>query len=172
MIEKILVTYATRNGSTREVAEAIGEGLQARGSEVDVVPIAHVENIILYDAMVIGSPIRSGSWLPEAVEFVAKHRLVLRQTQVAYFVTCATLGEDTPERHRSALSYLEPVLRAVPDVQPCDIGVFGGAYDVKKLSFPLRLMMMTKRLPQGDFRDSKTVRQWAQQIHPVLTTMS
>jgi menaquinone-dependent protoporphyrinogen oxidase len=170
MIEKILVTYATRNGSTKEVAEAIGEGLQARGSEVDVVPIANVDNIILYDAMVIGSPIRSGSWLPEAVEFVAKHRRVLCQAQVAYFATCATLAEDTPETRRTALSFLAPVLEAVPDVQPCDVGLFAGAYDVKKLSFPLRLMMMTKRLPQGDFRDWSAVQHWAQEIHPALTT--
>jgi menaquinone-dependent protoporphyrinogen oxidase len=170
MIEKILVTYATRNGSTKEVAEAIGEVLRARGSEADVVPISRVENIILYDAMVIGSAIHSGCWLPEAVEFVAKHHLVLCQTQVAYFATCATLAENTPERRTTVLGYLAPVLEAVPDVQPCDVGLFAGAYDVKKLSFPLRLMMMTKRLPQGDFRDWQAVQHWAQEIHPALTT--
>jgi menaquinone-dependent protoporphyrinogen oxidase len=170
MLEKILVTYATRNGSTREVAEAIGQVLRARGSQVDVMPIRDVENIILYDAMVIGSAIRLEKWLPEAVEFVVKHRAVLCQMQVAYFATCATLAEDTPQNRETVLNYLEPVLQAAPEVKPFDVGLFAGAYDVKKLSFPLRIMMMSKRLPVGDFRNWEQVQRWAQDIYPVLLT--
>jgi menaquinone-dependent protoporphyrinogen oxidase len=54
----MLVTYATRIGSTAGVAEAIGRELTARGALVDVLPMEAVEEIAPYQAVVAGSAIR------------------------------------------------------------------------------------------------------------------
>ena len=38
MTSRVLVAYATKKGSTREVAETVAEVLRERGSDVDLVP--------------------------------------------------------------------------------------------------------------------------------------
>lgn len=54
----ILVTYATRAGSTFEVAEQVAEVLRTTGDSVDVKPAPAVHEVIGYDAVVISSAIR------------------------------------------------------------------------------------------------------------------
>jgi len=43
MPDRVLVAYATRKGSTAEIAEAVGETLRARGFDVDVAAIEHMD---------------------------------------------------------------------------------------------------------------------------------
>ena len=45
MSRKILVTYASRAGSTAEVAEAIGKTLIDKGVQVDVLSMNNVKDI-------------------------------------------------------------------------------------------------------------------------------
>ncbi|MCK9277587.1 MAG: flavodoxin domain-containing protein, partial [Methanoculleus sp.] len=45
MADEILVAYATRYGSTAEVAEAIGDELRKAGVAVDVLPVSDVQNL-------------------------------------------------------------------------------------------------------------------------------
>jgi menaquinone-dependent protoporphyrinogen oxidase len=74
MTNRILVTYATRAGSTVEVAAAIGETLRGSGFSVDVKPVKEKPSVEGYQAVVVGSAIRLGSWLPEAVNFVKNNQ--------------------------------------------------------------------------------------------------
>ena len=70
MTTKILVTYASRFGSTAGVAEAIGKVLAENGAQVDVLPMRQVKDLAAYQAVVAGSAINGGAWLPGALEFV------------------------------------------------------------------------------------------------------
>ncbi len=77
MTGKVLVAYASRAGSTAEVAQAVAEVLRARsgGDTVDVLPVKIGQRPQpCYRAVIAGSAIRMGKWLPEAVEFVAKNQ--------------------------------------------------------------------------------------------------
>jgi menaquinone-dependent protoporphyrinogen oxidase len=69
MNNKILVTYASRAGSTAGVAEAIGKTLSARGEQVDVLAMQEAKNLTPYRAVVAGSAIQNKQWLPEAMQF-------------------------------------------------------------------------------------------------------
>jgi hypothetical protein len=69
MNNRILITYATRAGSTPEIAAAIAESMSQRGFAVDVKSVKERPSIQGYQAVLMGSAIRMGSWLPEAVDF-------------------------------------------------------------------------------------------------------
>ena len=81
----ILVTYATHASSTFEVAEQIAEVLRTTEASVDVKPVPAVHEVKGYEAVVIGSAIRMGQWLPEAVAFVQAQREPLSHIPTATF---------------------------------------------------------------------------------------
>ena len=154
----ILVAYATRAGSTREVAEAIGQTLNEHGANNEVRSVTDVTDLHPYRAVILGSAIHAGRWLPEAVRFTSQHRSDLEQTPLIYFLVCGTLREDTPEHHREVLAYLDPV-RAI--AQPLEIGLFAGRINADHLPLLERMMVKVMRSPQGDWRDWTAIHEWA-----------
>ena len=70
----ILITYSTRTGSTKGVSEFIGKTLTDLGESVDVLPMNDIDNLSDYSAVIAGSAIQSGKWLPEASEFIMTHK--------------------------------------------------------------------------------------------------
>ena len=74
MSDKILVTYASRSGSTAGVAEAIASTLSEQGIPVDVYPMNEVQDISAYGAVIAGSAIQVDKWLPEARQFVEQYQ--------------------------------------------------------------------------------------------------
>jgi menaquinone-dependent protoporphyrinogen oxidase len=166
MKNKILVTYASRAGSTQGVAQAIGEVLVRYDADVDLRYILDVKEITDYSGIIIGSPLRTGHWLPEAIQFVHIHQQQLLKRKVAYFVVCMTLHEYTPENCQKVLSTLNPVCKWV---EPMDIGLFAGALKIQKLKFFWRLIAKFSGLPEGDFRNFEAIREWAEHLANELT---
>ncbi|NVM26072.1 MAG: flavodoxin domain-containing protein [Desulfobacterales bacterium] len=164
--KKVLVAYVSFCGTTGGVAEAIGQVLCERGAKVDVRLVKNVDDITPYQAVVIGSATRSASWWPEAIEFVERNKEELSRKPVAYFLTCLALYKDTEASRRVARGYMDPVLKAVPDVKPVDMGFFAGVLDYSKLNLVYRMVMKSKMkkrgVPEGDFRDWNAIRSWAE----------
>jgi menaquinone-dependent protoporphyrinogen oxidase len=52
---RVLVTAATKYGSTTEIARAIGDVLAERGFDTTVLPPEEVGSIEEYDAVILGS---------------------------------------------------------------------------------------------------------------------
>ncbi|HEX9075421.1 MAG TPA: flavodoxin domain-containing protein [Anaerolineae bacterium] len=171
MSNKILVTYASRTGSTAEVAEAIGKTLGANGAQVDVVPMKDVKDLAQYSAVVAGSAIRKSKWLPEAEQFVRTHRAALAQKPFAEFTVCITLAMSSAEQYRAVVAkWVEPV-RAL--VKPVSEGFFAGMLDFSKLpmnldTLQLRAVVALHIFPSGDRRDWNAVRAWAEGLRPLL----
>ena len=92
MSNKILVAYASAAGSTAGVAEAIGKTLVESGAQVEVRPMKDVNDLAPYQAVVAGSAIRDGKWLPEAIQFVQNHQAALARKPFAAFLVCMTLA--------------------------------------------------------------------------------
>jgi menaquinone-dependent protoporphyrinogen IX oxidase len=70
MNKKILVTYASRTGSTAQIAEAICKTLTRNGEKTELLPMQDVKDLSLYQAVITSSPIRKSRWLPEAMQFL------------------------------------------------------------------------------------------------------
>ena len=162
MAERILVAYATRYGSTADVAEAIGEELRKSGADVDVKPVGEVRDLSLYRAAVIGSPIYMGKWLPESQVFIEKNQQYLRTIPVAFFAVGLTVTDRGPEILRKAEASMDAVRMLV---NPVDVGVFPGKLESGGLSFTDRTITKLIRAKTGDFRDWEAVRSWAQAVH-------
>ena len=161
MKKKVLVTYASKYGSTGGVADAIGKELCSKDVATDVVLIKNAGNASSYQGVVIGSAIYMGNWMPEAIDFVKKNRDILRQVPVAYFLVCMTLSQPAEEKRTKVLSYMDPLLKDVPEIKPIGIGTFAGALDYKNLSWVNKKILKSKGLPEGDFRDWNAIRAWA-----------
>jgi menaquinone-dependent protoporphyrinogen oxidase len=161
MDERVLVAYASEYGSTAGVAEAIGKELCNKGANVDVRLVKKITSFNNYRAVIIGSPIYRGKWMPETVKFLKENSEVLSKVPVAYFVVCMTMQKPTEENRQKALSYLDPVRRSVPQVNPVKIGLFAGALHYDKLSWLMRTIVKSKGSPEGDFRDWNAIRAWA-----------
>ena len=165
MTDTILVAYATRYGSTAEVAEAVGDELRKAGAEVDVQPISDVQDLSPYRAVIIGSPIYMGKWLPEAQVFVERHQQYLRGIPVAYFAVGLTIMGGTPDAIRKAEASMGQVRMLV---NPVDIGIFPGRLESSRLSMADRAITKLIRAKTGDFRDWEAVRAWAQALRPKI----
>ena len=171
MSHKILVTYASRLGSTAGVAEAIGKTLADNGAEVEVRRMEEVTDLTPYSAVVAGSAIRDKQWLPEAMQFMQKHQAVLRQKPFAAFLVCLTLAMKDGEKYRPQVAtWLDPV-RAL--VKPVSEGLFAGVLDIGQISsFSDRLKFRVSVLfgvwKEGDHRDWNAIRDWAAGLRPLL----
>jgi menaquinone-dependent protoporphyrinogen oxidase len=161
--KKVLVTYASKYGSTGGVADAIGKELCRKDVAADVVLIKNAGNVGSYQGVVIGSAIYRGRWMSEAADFVEKNRDILRLVPVAYFLVCMTLSQPTEKNRAEVLSYMDPILKAVPEIRPVGIGTFAGALDYNNLSWLNKKIMKSKGSPEGDFRDWNAIRAWARE---------
>jgi menaquinone-dependent protoporphyrinogen oxidase len=159
---RVLVSAASRHGSTGEIAERIGAVLRERlagaPASVDVVPPDAVADLDGYDAFVFGSAVYMGHWLDSAL------RLARRYGQH---------GGDRPVWLFSSGPVGEP---PKPDEQPVDVGsvvtttrarehrMFAGVLDRHRLGFGERAVVAALRAPYGDFRDWAAIEEWARDI--------
>lgn len=171
MNKRILVTYASRAGSTAEIAESICKTLRQNGAQVDLLPMQDVKNISSYSAAVVGSAIQKSQWLPEAMKFVQDHRVELARMRVATFTVCITLAMSNAEQYRQAVAGWVAPLRA--QLRPISEGLFAGKLDFAKLplsfdTLKLRLVAALKIFPKEDRRDWKAIQTWAESLPSVL----
>ena len=161
--KRVLVAYASKYGSTGGVADAIGKEFCSKEMATNVALIRNAGNLSSYQGVVIGSAIYMGKWLSEATDFVKENREILRQVPVAYFLVCMTLSRPTEENRAKALSYMDLILKAVPEIKPVGIGAFAGAMNYDNPSWINKKILKSKGTPEGDFRDWNVIRAWARE---------
>ncbi len=168
---RVLVAYASRAGSTRGIAEFIGEKLKTRGNQVDVLGFDSTENLNRYDAFVIGSAVYQYHWLKEAKEFVSKNSSILAGRPVWLFSSGPTGLKTTDSKGRDLREVSGPKeideLRAL--IHPRDHRVFFGAFFPDKLTGAVG--WFARRVPKdqvGDFRNWKEIEAWTNEIANAL----
>jgi menaquinone-dependent protoporphyrinogen oxidase len=153
----ILLAYATRYGSTQEVAESITATLRKAGLEVDIRPMEEVKGLDNYDAVVLGAAIYNARWHPEAHRFLSRYQEALRQRPVAIFaLSPLSTGEAAMQRSRRQL---DNELEKFPWLKPVTVEMFVGKMDPTKLGFFERLMT-----PASDHMNWEAIRAWAKAL--------
>ncbi len=161
MDNKILIVYASKCGSTGEVAQAIGQSLCDKGATVDVRPVKTVTSVDGYRAVVVGSAIRMGQWLPEAVEFLKKNQARLSRIPTAFFTVHIQNVDDSPESQAARAAYAAPVRQLVT---PSAEAFFAGKIELARMSFFDRLISQAIKAQDRDLRDWDKIRGWGQSI--------
>ena len=159
MSTSILVGYATRYGSTQEVAEAIAATLREDGTAVDCRPLKEVKTLEGYTAVVVGAPLYMFHWHKDAKSFLSRHRQALMARPVAVFAMGPL--KDEAKDWQDVRAQLEKELAGFPWLAPVAAEVFGGKHDPAKLTFPHSLIPALKQMPATDIRDWTAIRAWA-----------
>jgi menaquinone-dependent protoporphyrinogen oxidase len=165
MNNEVLVTYATRAGSTAEVADAIALRLCELGYEADVRVVSAVNNVDSYQSIILGSAIRHGAWLPEMLRFIEQHRNKLASVPTGLFTLHIQALDDSNKSKQTRKKYVQAVheLR-----QPQAEAFFAGKVDHATLSFFERMAVKIVKSPVGDKRDWAQIKNWADTIAPLL----
>lgn len=171
MNKKILVTYASRTGTTAGVADAIGKTLSENGTTVDVLPMKDVKNLEQYDTVIAGSAIRAAKWLPEAMEFLESNRESISKKPFAAFQVCMTMAMPNAEKYRQGVSeWMSPVRKIA---RPVKEGIFAGNLDISQLEslggkIKFRISAWTGVWKEGDHRNWNEIRSWAEELKSYL----
>lgn len=148
-MSRILVAFATKNGSTQEVAGAIAAALREIGSTVDLRPAREArEPIAGCDLVVLGAPLYSGRWHRDAHRFLKRHRDELARLPTAVFAMGPRT--DAQESWEHSRNQLDRALARRDWLTPVAIAVFGGVDPPKR-----------RRQERRDLRDWEAIRAWA-----------
>lgn len=163
---RVLVTTASKHGSTDEIGRAIAEVLAQNGVEVGVLAPEDVISVHPYDAVIMGSAVYAGHWMSPMKKMAQRLAAELNERPIWLF-SSGPLG-DPP----------------LPDEDPVDVVpmmeatgarghvVFAGKLDKGVLNFAERAIVGAFKVSAGDYRDWEEIRKWATGITEELASIS
>jgi menaquinone-dependent protoporphyrinogen oxidase len=162
----ILIAYATRSGSTREVAKAIGASLCEAGLEAEALPVEKVASLAGRTAVLFGAPLYIGHFPKQFHSFVVSQRAALAGLRSWCFVLGPT---HEPADFDLVRKQVHKELARYAWLHPIELQIFGGRWDSKALPFPFSLMRYMpmnplNKVPSSDLRDWPAIREWGQGI--------
>ena len=147
MRAEVLIAYATKHGSTEEVAREMARVIGESGAAVRLLPAAEVKDVSPFGLIVLGAPLYAGKWHKDAVRLLKRHRSALADRQVAIFA----LGPRSPREEGGWPRCREQLDRALANqdwLKPVAVELFGGVDPPKKRE-------------RRDERDWAAIRAWA-----------
>ena len=160
---RILITAASKHGSTREIAEAIAKRLESYGHDLTLQAPDDVASVTEYDAVVLGSAVYITQWMPEAHDFVKRlHDDLVQRPFWAFSVGMSGVPKHQPQDPMR----IGPVMERIDAV---DHRTFPGRYKPELLTLRERSIGRLAGAVEGDFRDWAGVEAWADSIHQHLT---
>lgn len=158
---KVLVTFGSTRGGTKELATMVADGLREEGFDVDVQPPRRVSSLADDDAVVVGGALYAARWHRAARRFVRRHTRELSE-RPTYFFSSGPLDDSATQND---IPPVKGVASLMERVGARGHVTFGGrlAPDAKG---PLARAIAKKSA--GDWRDPTHVRSWT---HSVATQL-
>lgn len=154
----VLVAYASKRGSTAEIAETVAATLRREGLRVCLEKVEEVESLERYDAIVIGSAVYMKRWRGDARHFVKRHRKALRQKPFWVF-SSGPVGDPSNDNP----NWTEPpkIVEKVEELGGRGHVVFGGCLPAEPKNFMERAMLEGTPREYRDRRNWAEIRDWA-----------
>ena len=162
MEPRVLVAYATRRGSTAELADAIAEVLRDHNLRADVYAARDLAGLEPYSAVVVVAALYIGRLHGDARRFLTRHRRRLETLPVALFVPGPVANKE--KDWTAARVQLDKELARLPWLAPVAAHVVGGVFDPRRLGFPYALIPALRRMPATDARDWEAIRNAAENM--------
>jgi menaquinone-dependent protoporphyrinogen oxidase len=162
----VLVAYASKRGSTAEIAETIAATLRREGLGVCLERPEDVQSLDPYDAVVLGSAVYMKRWRGDARHFLKKHRRALKQMPFWVF-SSGPVGDPS----NANPEWIEPpqIVEKVEELGGREHVVFGGRLPAEPRNFIERVMVEGNPREYHDRRDWPAIRDWARAIAVALT---
>lgn len=162
---RVLVAYASRHGSTREIADTIQGALVDAGVQAEMSDVDGVGSLEGYDAVLLGSAVYLGRWLKSARDFAIENREELSAMPVWLF-SSGPIG-DAPAASDDPLGV---------DTLEAELGarghhLFSGKLDKSELGLAERAVIRVVGAKEGDYRDWEDVGAWAKTIATELAAI-
>jgi menaquinone-dependent protoporphyrinogen oxidase len=155
---RVLVGYATANGSTAEIAERIAARLRRPGCAVDCRPVGPAITPASYDAIVLGSAVHDMAWLAPALDFLRR----VDATWPTWFFSVGGVAPRGPVTRRLTDLEITRVEQGFPPAfRGGDHRLFAGV--VRTAGLPLwgRVFWRLIGGRDGDHRDWAAIDRWA-----------
>ncbi|HEU4705955.1 MAG TPA: flavodoxin domain-containing protein [Solirubrobacterales bacterium] len=164
----VLVAYASKRGSTAEIAETVAATLRREGLSVCLERVEDVPSLEPYDAVIVGSAVYMKRWRGDARHFLKKHRKALKRLPFWVFSSgpVGDPADDNPD-------WNEPpkIAAKVEELGGRDHVVFGGRLPAEPNNFMERAMAEGTPPEHRDRRDWTEIRDWAKQIASELVAV-
>lgn len=174
-MKNALIIYSSWTGSTKEIAHHIAKTMGNFGFHTRVNSPENNIDFSPYDLIVIGTSIHAGRTTSSFRKFLQRYIEILSDLQVAYFVSCANMRNDTDESRAETLAWLNKGIQTFDSIEPISIGLFGGAVITSGESFQ-RLNFFNRRIikamekkmvseyGKSDFRDWERIEAWTVEL--------
>jgi menaquinone-dependent protoporphyrinogen oxidase len=160
---RVLVAFASKHGSTAEIAEAVAGELRRSGLHADCRPAGDVKDLNGYDAVVLGSAVYMKRWQHDARHLLHKHGQELA-ARAFWIFSSGPFGEHPDP------TWAEPP-KVVKEAEKLGVRghvVFGGRLPVEPAGFVEKAMVRNTPPEVADLRDWDEIRSWAAGIAAVL----
>jgi menaquinone-dependent protoporphyrinogen oxidase len=162
---RVLVTWGSKRGGTEGIARIIGETLEARGLDVDLLPARRALRASGFDAVIVGGALYGNRWHRDARRFVNRRARELAHVPVWFF-------SSGPLDDSAARDVIEPTRQVETLMQRVGARgheTFGGRLEADAQGFPVAAMAKEHA---GDWRDPDRIRSWAVWLAEALPTAS
>jgi menaquinone-dependent protoporphyrinogen oxidase len=171
MQSSVLIAYATRGGSTAEVAQAIAAAMPD-GVPAEVLPVDQIHSLAGRKAVILGAPLYIGRFPKEFHAFLTLHREALSRVHPWLFVLGPIRVE--PKDFESARRQAEKQLGRYPWLQTAELHIFGGRWSAEHLPSPFSLLRRIPgnpvgKIPAEDVRNWAAIREWSLAIAGRIT---
>jgi menaquinone-dependent protoporphyrinogen oxidase len=164
MKNTVLVAYASKYGSTREIAEAIVETLSKNEIQADLRSADSVKDIQGYKGVILGSAIYVGQWPKSAVSLLKKNQEKLTGMPVWLF-SSGPSGEGNPLQLVDGVRFPPSLKTLIENIHPQDIAVFHGDINLNKINAMEKWAIKNVvKKPFGDYRDWDSIYRWTSSV--------
>jgi len=160
---RVLVGYASRFGSTRDIANRIADAIRRAGREVDVRPVEAISDVERYGAVVFGSGVYDGSWTPAATDLMRRHAGILAHKPLWLF-SVGSFGDRHPVVGGLIKKEPKEIGEFEQTLHPRDYRVFAGVLDLEHWPAWGRLLFKAFGGHAGDNRRWPDIDEWADEI--------